>query len=66
VSEPILLSDDENTALILASTRDNVLECAFGIGWVELLPIEANRWAFLLLKQLRSPPPSLPKDGGGA
>jgi hypothetical protein len=47
------LTDSEHTALIYASSRDNVLSCSFGPSGVWLTDIDSNRWAFNLLKQIR-------------
>ena len=50
----MLISEQENTALIYASTRDQTFGCAFGPRWVALLPLESNRWAFDLVRQMRA------------
>ena len=52
--ERMLISTDESVALIRASTRDHVVQCKFGPGWVALLPVESNRWAFNLIRDVRS------------
>lgn len=52
--ERLMLTEAEHAGLIRGSSRDRWLECAFGPGWVALLPVESNRWAFNIIKDVRS------------
>lgn len=58
MSEQALLTDEEHTALILASSRENVLHCAFGPSGAWLQSVANNQWAFDLLAQMRTSKPS--------
>jgi hypothetical protein len=48
-----ILTDTEATALMEASTREQVLSTSYGGRQVRLLPEESNRWAFRLLAKMR-------------
>jgi len=48
------ITESELTVLIRASSRDHVVECAYGPGWTDLLPTRQNRWAFEALLVMRS------------
>lgn len=52
--ERLTLTEAEHAGLIRGSSRDRWLECAFGPGWVALLPVESNRWAFNIIRYVRS------------
>ena len=60
--ERMNLSPKEHTALIYASVSDSFLQCAFGSGWVSLLPVLENRWAFDLVERMRSNDKSMSGD----
>lgn len=48
------LTQEETTALILASRRDKVLHMNFGPGWCALIDVPGNEWAFECVKQMRA------------
>ncbi len=48
------LTAEEHVALVCAARRDSVLECAFGCGFITLLPTTGNKWAFEMLADMRS------------
>ena len=48
------ITEGELIALIRASSRDQVVECAYAPLWTVLLPTRQNQWAFAALKEMRS------------
>jgi len=49
-----LLTDDEHSMLIRASSRERYLLCSFGVGWISLRDIPENAWAYKLVNEYRA------------
>lgn len=58
----IILTDEECTLLIRASSRENKLDVAFG---GELLSVPSNDWAFKMVKEMRKSKDKVLKDSTG-
>jgi len=53
----MIISETELSRLIALSTRDHLLSLSFGPGWVLLIDIESNAWAFSALRSIRKEDP---------
>ena len=51
--ERTTLTENELSKLMFASSRDRVVQCAYGTNGVYLLTTDSNQWAFDILAEMR-------------
>ena len=52
--ERTALTENEFTKLMLSSSHDKFINCAYGKNGVDLLPTDGNKWAFDMIAEMRS------------